>query len=268
MTAMQEFADVLPGLAQRHDRIRDVNWALNDEILGEMDPDTFWQAAEMLGIAPSKEVVTGGVIGAGLVPEFSMYGVFADGENVVQRFRRTHPQTDPERQMILDAMSQANFTMVGVVETYPAEHALLVGDLFQDNRRMLLADDVFAADTPAGEAMWIRVYPIGKFWMSTSLGMPLGVNMDFPPLLDFVSSSISSGIWQDPGSYEIRNGFYAAMAMKKLLSRYQKDSGTSGKIPDEPPEEHHNEHLQSERIERNAPCPCGSGKKYKKCCGR
>ena len=25
---------------------------------------------------------------------------------------------------------------------------------------------------------------------------------------------------------------------------------------------------ESEKIGRNAPCPCGSGKKYKKCCGR
>jgi SWIM/SEC-C metal-binding protein len=25
--------------------------------------------------------------------------------------------------------------------------------------------------------------------------------------------------------------------------------------------------VQSEKIGRNAPCPCGSGKKYKKCCG-
>jgi uncharacterized protein YecA (UPF0149 family) len=23
-----------------------------------------------------------------------------------------------------------------------------------------------------------------------------------------------------------------------------------------------------EKISRNAPCPCGSGKKYKKCCGK
>jgi preprotein translocase subunit SecA len=23
-----------------------------------------------------------------------------------------------------------------------------------------------------------------------------------------------------------------------------------------------------EKIGRNAPCPCGSGKKYKKCCGK
>ena len=26
--------------------------------------------------------------------------------------------------------------------------------------------------------------------------------------------------------------------------------------------------LRSEKIGRNVPCPCGSGKKYKKCCGR
>ena len=24
----------------------------------------------------------------------------------------------------------------------------------------------------------------------------------------------------------------------------------------------------SHKIDRNAPCPCGSGKKYKKCCGK
>jgi len=28
------------------------------------------------------------------------------------------------------------------------------------------------------------------------------------------------------------------------------------------------EHDKSKKIGRNDPCPCGSGKKYKKCCGR
>ena len=28
------------------------------------------------------------------------------------------------------------------------------------------------------------------------------------------------------------------------------------------------EPLTGTRVGRNAPCPCGSGKKYKKCCGR
>ena len=27
-------------------------------------------------------------------------------------------------------------------------------------------------------------------------------------------------------------------------------------------------HVRDVKIGRNDPCPCGSGKKYKKCCGR
>ena len=29
----------------------------------------------------------------------------------------------------------------------------------------------------------------------------------------------------------------------------------------------HVEQLHSDKVGRNDPCPCGSGKKYKKCCG-
>ena len=40
---------------------------------------------------------------------------------------------------------------------------------------------------------------------------------------------------------------------KKELYKKQKASGTIVKVP---------------KIGRNDPCPCGSGKKYKKCCGK
>jgi uncharacterized protein YecA (UPF0149 family) len=35
-------------------------------------------------------------------------------------------------------------------------------------------------------------------------------------------------------------------------------------LPDEPVEQVHSERT----VGRNDPCPCGSGKKYKKCCGK
>ncbi len=38
--------------------------------------------------------------------------------------------------------------------------------------------------------------------------------------------------------------------------------------PDEPAEEKPKPIVSGEKIGRNDPCPCGSGKKYKKCCGR
>ncbi|WP_337489209.1 SEC-C metal-binding domain-containing protein, partial [[Ruminococcus] torques] len=40
---------------------------------------------------------------------------------------------------------------------------------------------------------------------------------------------------------------------RKRLYKEQKNSGTIRK---------------EKKIGRNDPCPCGSGKKYKKCCGR
>ena len=272
MSAVEEFADVLPGLSKRCEHLREVSMALQNEILGELDESTFSQALEMLGIAPGKELIAGMGVGALFIPEFAMYGVFADGENAVQRFRRTHPQTDPERQMVLDAMSQAIFTLVGVVEAYPAEDALVVEDLFQNNQRMLLADSPLTAEASAGEVNCIRMYPMGKFWMCTGLELPMGVDMKFPPLLNYLASDLTRIVQKATSGGEIRNGLYAAVVIKKLLACHYKDAGVSGKIVDEPSdeaaEEHHNEPLLSERIERNAPCACGSGKKYKKCCGR
>ena len=41
-----------------------------------------------------------------------------------------------------------------------------------------------------------------------------------------------------------------------------------GRIDDEPDEQSETIIKAGARIGRNAPCPCGSGKKYKKCCLR
>ena len=45
-----------------------------------------------------------------------------------------------------------------------------------------------------------------------------------------------------------------------MLAQLEADmDGTSRKVP---------EKSLSAKVGRNDPCPCGSGKKYKKCCGR
>ncbi len=41
-------------------------------------------------------------------------------------------------------------------------------------------------------------------------------------------------------------------------------SGDDAPLPDAPVEQARAAH----KPERNSPCPCGSGKKYKKCCGK
>ena len=54
---------------------------------------------------------------------------------------------------------------------------------------------------------------------------------------------------------------------RKQEEKRRRDMVTSdddAPIPDAPVEQARSE----SEPERNAPCPCGSGKKYKKCCGK
>ncbi len=141
---VEPFADVPPGLAARYAHLRAITMQLNNDIMKAFDKDTVLRAAKLLGMLHGKTIVADTDPDADFILECAMYGVFANGENVVQRFHRSHSQTDPERQELLDAMSQAIFTLLGVVQTHPSDSAVLVDDLFLDNQRILLADRVFS----------------------------------------------------------------------------------------------------------------------------
>ena len=58
--------------------------------------------------------------------------------------------------------------------------------------------------------------------------------------------------------------FKSNRQMKKWMKDHEQELRAEGA-----PEQHHVETVVHEgpRIGRNDPCPCGSGKKYKKCCG-
>ncbi|MBR2082239.1 MAG: SEC-C domain-containing protein [Elusimicrobiaceae bacterium] len=58
--------------------------------------------------------------------------------------------------------------------------------------------------------------------------------------------------------------FKSIRQMKKWMKDHEAELRAEGN-----PEQHHIETVVHEgpRIGRNDPCPCGSGKKYKKCCG-
>ncbi|GHU13409.1 hypothetical protein FACS1894161_3340 [Spirochaetia bacterium] len=51
----------------------------------------------------------------------------------------------------------------------------------------------------------------------------------------------------------------------KKINKYQRDSGIFDEDPESAPPQP--VHRAEPKVGRNDPCPCGSGKKYKKCCG-
>ena len=268
MSMMEEFSQVLPGLAMRYKHWRKESMLLNNEIMNTINKDTWLQAAEMLGMLHGQTIVAEEELATDFLAECALYGVFTDGENVVQRFRRNHPQTNPVWQKLLDAQSQPIFTLIGIRETCPAENALVVEDLFLDNKLMLLADHNLSLGATVDEVFYIRMFQVENFWMSTGLGMPMGMSTQDPILQMYIASGKPGSLRSNPENWEILHGVFAADLMKTLLTSGASVDDDNDYADSDDDGDGDVEFLQSERIERNAPCPCGSGKKYKKCCGR
>ncbi len=85
---------------------------------------------------------------------------------------------------------------------------------------------------------------------------------------------VDGGAGDDEGVVEFRASFEKDGEPSSLheRSRFKKKAGAwyyvEGVHPDaQPAEEEAPAAPQTAKVGRNAPCPCGSGKKYKRCCG-
>jgi yecA family protein len=78
-------------------------------------------------------------------------------------------------------------------------------------------------------------------------------------VVEAIAADSSSG----PTLEELANNFHSLIDQAVL--EYAAIGLAYRQMPPAPPPQ---EPVRSEKIGRNQPCPCGSGKKYKKCCGR
>jgi len=147
--------------------------------------------------------------------------------------------------------------LVGWTEAHPADRA----DLYLDGDDVFVAQELFCVNLPCtcDEAM-VTFSPttggapnIGSIRVRiTSLEIiERDVTLDKAALLD--------RLWQ---AFSIRH-----RRLSERLSHRKKQmtglaSGRSGSRRARAPV------TRAERVGRNEPCPCGSGKKYKRCCGR
>lgn len=68
---------------------------------------------------------------------------------------------------------------------------------------------------------------------------------------------IACAIFRAPRRYRWHNWGTMRETMDNRIGRFGESYGQDSADPE-----------PSARVGRNAPCPCGSGKKYKRCCGR
>ena len=98
----------------------------------------------------------------------------------------------------------------------------------------------------------------------------------FDEMLGLMKDEILSSLFRSSSSPERMKTFLETMPVKMIhndvsgLSFAGQESPVSQGLSDQEPESgvSHSPYRRDEiKVGRNDPCPCGSGKKYKKCCG-
>ncbi len=133
-------------------------------------------------------------------------------------------------------------------------------------------------NAPIGE--WCRGFQEGHVWLggiwesALPTDIAAALDSDLVTLMFFASPTLADQVVADEGapfaSVEeaaemFGDLFEGAMASYASLGRSIHESlvreSHDGRLPNEP-------YMAPEPIGRNDPCPCGSGKKFKKCCGK
>jgi hypothetical protein len=193
-----------------------------------------------------------------LLAEYAIFDILHDGKNAVDEMLASEPPADGSDEMlILQAMKRARYTILAVKEALPGA-GIIAEDLFHEEE-VLLMDVGISKTVPVGAGLAGRIYsPLGTWWMTTGTGLPVDPE---------AGKKVSDRVQARGGLSHFKQGELSATIIRACRA-----AGASHRIAytdmGEMPSGRAAGNIVAQRkIGRNEPCPCGSGKKYKKCCG-
>jgi len=258
----------MEGITEDHDRIlaryqqmRSAGRELNNTLMERCKPPVK-RAARDLGVLVNGTIVMD-IDQMPVLMDHAIYHCRKDGRNVVERFAAEHPPApSSDAEVVLTAMRQAFFSLFQVRDVVEGV-GVRVLDILR-NREHFLVDVNLSQSIVEGVVLASRMLPFEDFIMTTGAALPV----DAEVLEGVVEHLEKAGLSHD----DVRNmseeawSELEAMVIGACLLDEQDQQVTYQDVPGSAgPQPIRNE---PDRVGRNDPCPCGSGKKYKKCCGR
>jgi hypothetical protein len=286
--------------SQRRDRYlacRQTARGFNNAIVKSLSRDDLQGGARDLGMFHRNTIVWGNEAEVAVFSDHCIYDIRRQGQTAVERFAAASeaPPGSQER-LMLDAMVSARYALL-VVRRRVGSVGLGVADLFREEEA-ILCDVSFAATVPRGAILATRVlYPESEDFCTTS-GAALPVSPDDLMRIADILGELGADGADDFARLSrddldrlttrilrmlVRSGVTEFVAYTETGSPSSDDS-----TPDlflSPREEfgprglgaafsgngrsvHRPSRIERpQRVRRNDPCPCGSGRKFKKCCG-
>ena len=249
-------------LVNKYKRFRQINRELNSILTKRLSRNALDEAGRKLGILEGDVLVLGREDEMSVLMDYCIYEYRENGQNAVSRYlAESPPAGDTDEYTVLKAMSQSLYTLIKVAKVLPGV-GVEADDLFSD-RTYPLIDIGFGSSAVEGFALATRLIPFTDFVMTSGAALPVNTET-----LTEIFDSVLPRFAEEAGMYvEIdaqRKADFDAAVIRVCLERDMSQHIEYQDVDTEPV----TAPLRAgPRVGRNEPCPCGSGKKYKRCCG-
>ena len=254
-------------LVERYQRLRRIGTAMNNALVRTLATDVLQEGGRKLGIIRDGTFVFASQDETNVLMDYCIYNVRREGMNAVQRYLADSPPAEgSEEMLLLKAKTRARYSVLQV-EKVIAGVGVEMLDVFRQDK-VFVVDMGFGQTAVVGLMLASRLISAGDFWVTGGAALPLSkgaadeIQRRLPGLLGADESD-----W-DHMPFELEADFVAMVVRACLENR------DGPKIRYKQPEIRGGRGAAVQQfgravaVGRNDPCPCGSGKKYKKCCGR
>ncbi len=263
-------------LVEEYRRTRAIAVNLANHLVRAIPKGTLDACAKRLGMMVRGTLVFDDMSETAILMDYCIHFGLDQGVPVVSRFAATQPHPPGSAEAaVLEALCNSRFRLLAVTSVVPGLGVETV-DLLRNEPR-LIADESFSRSAFPGLLLAGRIVDLPEFSMTTGAVLPVtpevieeiwhrlqdsrdGVNSIDPRTATFEQETALSTL-------------IISAALKHHTSSRIRYAGPGEAVGDEDdlrglPSSQSTTSAPDRRISRNDPCPCGSGRKFKKCCGR
>lgn len=250
---------------ERYKRLRLAGRRLNQRLTATVPRRAMEDIGRALDILRNGTLIFGSKHVTNVHMDCCLYDWMEGGRSLVRKFAEESPPPEgSDEREVIEAYLRARYSLLRVEECVPGA-GVRATDILRDREIFLLDMGMSSCPGIEGGAVASRIIPIGEFWMTSGAILPMGDNACEALLIDlpreeYYVTSVDEA--QDTPEFVLAVVRSCLRSGAADLVRYEhqdeEDPESSGAAVRPIPR----------RSSRNAPCPCGSGRQYKRCCGR
>ena len=254
-------------------QLRKLGMGLSHRLVKTLDKGIFDEGAQKLGSLEKGTLVLGSEDELAVVMDYCIYDVYRDGRNAVQRMLASSPPSDPDERALLEAQAQARYSIFQVSDVEKGVGVTMVDILRKDT--LFMMDVGFGNSARKGYGLAGRVIPWEGFFMSGGAMLPFdgrAARRVEPDLERWLAQGRNfdrlTAAEEAELTAQIIRACLESGASEHIRYATPGEARNPGRGSPENPGRGSPENSGRVRANRNDPCPCGSGRKYKSCCGK